>query len=683
MLGLGGADSKRRTAAADSPKSSDGSVEALARTLEAVVGRQAQLEATIARHAEERAALKAQVERLELTAAGQSDTIRVGQYNILAGYLGDNKQPWFLYGLPGLSSARRAQIEAKAFERGADGKYKNKGFEAFTSGILSADEQATIESVHATQFAWEARRERLVQTIEEMGADLLSLVELDHFDDFFRPALEARGYAACYRKRPRAASKDGCCVVYRAALFTLVASEHIELVDRFDAERGAAVKDRIALLVLLRHTSGKQLIFISTHLQRNPEEAAQTQFRVREAAQIFQKLSLFAAAHGAMEAAVVLAGDLNTTNVRQIGNIARVIFDLTDEPAHRFMYQVTAPRTRPTSVTCVRRVAIDYLLYDPADFHLDDQAQLPRLSPDDPIPNAAHPSDHVPICMTLSWRRQRSQLYGFAASWVQMLLSDTDHDAYVPLTAEGIAQSFEFFDVDTDGAIDLEEVKDGLRELGYEARIAQVLAVMKTELEVVAAEEKARAAADDAADGADDGAGLLAQVGEQPRAIISAISRGGGGAASDTVPFKAILEWQLDKPLVLRDFIVVYKRCFRFAKEGFRGEMRQVFSYFDSDGSNSLTHDELAESFRACCPFPVSARLFEQIWRLLDGNNDGRVDLDEFVDAVISAELNDRKMIVRTASGMLSQTRGRFGSLGAAARASLEPTAPNPPPGAV
>ena len=36
----------------------------------------------------------------------------VGQYNILAGYLGDNRQPWFLYGID-LSPERRSAITDK------------------------------------------------------------------------------------------------------------------------------------------------------------------------------------------------------------------------------------------------------------------------------------------------------------------------------------------------------------------------------------------------------------------------------------------------------------------------------------------------------------------------------------------------------------------------------------------
>ena len=33
-------------------------------------------------------------------ATTHTDQFRVAQYNILAGYLGDNRQPWFMYGIP-------------------------------------------------------------------------------------------------------------------------------------------------------------------------------------------------------------------------------------------------------------------------------------------------------------------------------------------------------------------------------------------------------------------------------------------------------------------------------------------------------------------------------------------------------------------------------------------------------
>ena len=45
----------------------------------------------------------------------------------------------------------------------------------------------------------------------------------------------------------------------------------------------------------------------------------------------------------AMDAAVLLAGDLNTTNIRQLGNIARAVFEFCDEPVHPFIFNATAP----------------------------------------------------------------------------------------------------------------------------------------------------------------------------------------------------------------------------------------------------------------------------------------------------------------------------------------------------
>ena len=51
----------------------------------------------------------------------------VCQYNILAGYLGDNRQPWFLYGIP-LSTDRRSRIMTKFYERDENGKYANPGW---------------------------------------------------------------------------------------------------------------------------------------------------------------------------------------------------------------------------------------------------------------------------------------------------------------------------------------------------------------------------------------------------------------------------------------------------------------------------------------------------------------------------------------------------------------------------
>ena len=60
-------------------------------------------------------------EQIKTVWSSQSVVFTVCQYNILASYLGDNKQPWFLYGIPGLTEERRAQIMEKFYQRGPDG----------------------------------------------------------------------------------------------------------------------------------------------------------------------------------------------------------------------------------------------------------------------------------------------------------------------------------------------------------------------------------------------------------------------------------------------------------------------------------------------------------------------------------------------------------------------------------
>ena len=76
--------------------------------------------------------------------------IRVAQYNILAGYLGNNMEPWFLYGVD-MPPERREAISKLHAERGPDGAYKNVGWPNYVRGVLSAEEQAAVERVQFGQ----------------------------------------------------------------------------------------------------------------------------------------------------------------------------------------------------------------------------------------------------------------------------------------------------------------------------------------------------------------------------------------------------------------------------------------------------------------------------------------------------------------------------------------------------
>jgi hypothetical protein len=181
----------------------------------------------------------------------------VAQYNILADQYGDNRQPWFLYGvdlseekrkaivrLPGARNRRgggRALAHApigshshqvKSFyARDADGKFKNKGWPTWAVEHLSDDKLRCVERVGAEHFEWERRKLRLIDAIAGLDADLVSLVELDHYDDVFQPGLAAHGYKGIWAKRPRASSHDGAAIFWRDGTFELVAQQRVEFID--------------------------------------------------------------------------------------------------------------------------------------------------------------------------------------------------------------------------------------------------------------------------------------------------------------------------------------------------------------------------------------------------------------------------------------------------------------------
>lgn len=116
-------------------------------------------------------------------------------------------------------------------------------------------------------FDWSIRRDKLLTTIRDLNADVLSLVELDVFDDF-HAALKSSPtfYSGTFKKRPRSA--DGCGIFWRESKFEKIAEQGVDLEDR--RAKGESRHDRCCLLVLLRYRlqPRKKVIVISTHLAR-------------------------------------------------------------------------------------------------------------------------------------------------------------------------------------------------------------------------------------------------------------------------------------------------------------------------------------------------------------------------------------------------------------------------------
>ena len=67
--------------------------------------------------------------RLQQLERDQMPSFTVGQYNILASYLGNNTEPWFLYGCPTVTDDKRKRLQEQ-YEKGrADPSFR--GFENY------------------------------------------------------------------------------------------------------------------------------------------------------------------------------------------------------------------------------------------------------------------------------------------------------------------------------------------------------------------------------------------------------------------------------------------------------------------------------------------------------------------------------------------------------------------------
>lgn len=531
------------------------------------------------------AELRAQVDQLNSTVASliaksgrPSPQFSIAQYNILAGYLGNNTEPWFLYGVE-LSAERRQAICKKHVERGPDGKYLNVGWPNYVRGILTDVEIAKVEAVDRDVFAWDMRKERLMECIAALDADVLSLVECDHFDDFFQPRLQALGYDTVWSQRPRPSSHDGCCLAWKRHIFELCSSVVEQYVDRYDPVTKKTYKDRIALMGLLRFRSfpARRVMVVSTHLTRNPEEPKMDALRAKQIGQVLRKLTEVCAEHGIThEVPVVVAGDLNATSFQKLRGIANAVTLMLGQEGesgsiHPFAFDCKELPTGKTSVTSAREVRIDALLFQSARLRLLDSVQAPKLT--EPIPNGAHPSDHVPIMASFELRSDLEYNIECARTWFATVSGRVN---FVPLTPQQLESAYFVFEVDQNDLVTLSEFTECVVErLGLHAL---------SELEIQSTFHKA----------ADATAGGLTHAGFAASYHAALHARGLPGI----------------------------------------DDLRAAFESFDFDQSGALEIGEIETVFDRCSPVAVPEGAQQRIFAAIDRDGDGQVSIEEFLSGL-------------------------------------------------
>lgn len=529
----------------------------------------------------------------------------VCQYNLLAGYLGNNTEPWFMYGID-LSEEKRKTVFDKFYERDPDsGKLKNAKWPNYVRGILTDEEIQEVEKVNLECFAWENRRDRLLQTIVDMDTDVMSLVEMDHYLDFFKPCLEKYGYDSFHQKRPRHSSQDGCAIFWRRSKFELVTSDSMEFIDRYDPETGETSKDRCAVVTLLRSVThpSRHIVVLSMHLARNPEDPKLDALRSKQAAQVVRLLTEFVEkVQSSVEAdlgdaPVVMCGDLNATNFYKLRGLVLALRELTavDVAPHSFIWDAVDVPSRPTSVTSSRKVRIDAIFYRSSHLELIDVPMLPELH--HPIPDLEHPSDHLPLQASLRLKGDFDCTLALARTWFETV-GDLGASEVPPLTQAELGAAWVQYDRDAEETVTLPKFKKSILLLGLRTPTCMEEDVFEK----------------------------VAKMCHRSTAQSEVID--------------------------LESFVGAYEAALHTTRSIQLPEIIEAFKAFDTDESGDISVEELHNMLQNCSPVPISRDQCEQVFREVDADSSGRISYEEFAYHIISKGRQRREPLNRKTTGV-------------------------------
>ena len=378
------------------------------------------------------------------------------------------------------------------------------------------------------------------------------------------------------------------------------------------------------------------------------------------------------------EAPLILAGDLNEVNIRHLATLARVKCGLAAMPCHPFLYTSRAasslvPTTErapyaPTSITSCRSFRIDYVLLQPSLFDVcrtvpsplatnatrsddgggdEEEEEECAMSDDDCMPNARHPSDHFPVAFKLRLRGWRSSAEGCAAYWAKTVIkANTNEASRAPALAppvsavlrlEELDAAFEYFGGKEGGGIlSIEQLRAGLEQIltAFERNeVDEVLrdCLTKEGLDIDGFRaiyikswlrdqpsfrdrvRSVRTVFDLNVDSSELGSPLDDQDMDN---LFNAIDADNNGVVS------------------LED-VIVYLSNLERSEDSLRARVRDAYSFFDFDSSESLTLQGIYRRFDAVCPFEVSMEILQSAFDYANRSYDEEISFEEFIDWLV------------------------------------------------
>lgn len=275
-----------------------------------------------------------------------------------------------------------------------------------------------LDSVRSREvcLSWKLRRWRLLEEILRHDPDVLSLEELDHFSDFFEPALKAAGYEGCFLGKTSSPGlefgyySDGVGIFWKDAAFE---QENVVVEGHFEDADGSR-SNQVYLLVDLRHRLSDETIRVAgTHLKAKSGEVNE-RLRTLHVGQLLNALC-----REPEPRHMVILGDFNTDPFDVSGeHMARAVPAVLDSAAPKFLSAYPLPQssekgdytTWKRRGTKEDRHVIDYIFHSPS---LQPRALL-GMPPAEAIdtnrlPGFKYPSDHMAIAAEFEFVNSKNE----------------------------------------------------------------------------------------------------------------------------------------------------------------------------------------------------------------------------------------------------------------------------------